>query len=287
MSHILPVLSLSGQENSTPPSSAASQKVFDTAELLEAILVHLQLPDLLRVNTVCKQWFSVIKGSSQLQQALFLHPAKDETAWLVDVVNLPSQIHPLRRDYKSSLRVKAAVSTTSEEYKDHHGLIATPVQLNPLFLHLSPEEMKSNIDAQVDSTTEVEFSISRMHLRKLRYHAAMDMFLTQPPVRQVCVESTRGEHDRAGAIYHLLANHGGYVPEDAASQIYHKEGVRLKHVHDAVLRLGGDSLGIGLVRLFLSGGVVPADEDEKVVAERTEEWRHTMKRSHKRSRRLS
>lgn len=63
----------------------ASQRVLDTTELLEAILLLLPLPDLLRVQAVCRQWQQVIQSSSPLQEKLFLRPAKQDTTWLVEV----------------------------------------------------------------------------------------------------------------------------------------------------------------------------------------------------------
>lgn len=63
----------------------ACQRVFNTTELLESILLLLRLPDLLRVQAVCKQWQEVITRSSALQEKLFFRPTKKDSAWLVDV----------------------------------------------------------------------------------------------------------------------------------------------------------------------------------------------------------
>lgn len=55
----------------------ASAAVFETVELLEAILYELQIKDLLFAQSVTKPWRDVIKNSNKLQQALFFVPVKE------------------------------------------------------------------------------------------------------------------------------------------------------------------------------------------------------------------
>lgn len=57
-------------ETSSQPPDAA-QKVFETVELLEAILLNLPHKRLLINTRVCKTWNSVIKTSTSIQQKLF------------------------------------------------------------------------------------------------------------------------------------------------------------------------------------------------------------------------
>ncbi|KAI7708483.1 hypothetical protein KC353_g11006 [Hortaea werneckii] len=54
--------------------SHASRRALGTPELLEAILYHLPLQDLLRAQSVCKAWQTVIDRSKKLQRALYLEP---------------------------------------------------------------------------------------------------------------------------------------------------------------------------------------------------------------------
>lgn len=51
---------------------AATSRVFNTPELLETILLHLPMNDIISANTVSKQWRASITGSVSLQRALFL-----------------------------------------------------------------------------------------------------------------------------------------------------------------------------------------------------------------------
>ncbi|KAK4498551.1 hypothetical protein PRZ48_011209 [Zasmidium cellare] len=51
------------------------QKVFNTAELLEEVLLYLPMKDVLLDQRVCKTWKNGIDGSIKLQKALFMRPA--------------------------------------------------------------------------------------------------------------------------------------------------------------------------------------------------------------------
>ena len=55
---------------------AATRQVLGTAELLEAILLHLPIRDAILVQQLCKNWFDAITSSIELQRALFLRPTK-------------------------------------------------------------------------------------------------------------------------------------------------------------------------------------------------------------------
>ncbi|KAK3717980.1 hypothetical protein LTR37_005406 [Vermiconidia calcicola] len=60
-----------------PPDNSAMTApaaVFETVELLEAILYKLPVKDLLFAQHVAKLWRDIIKNSNKLQQALFLVP---------------------------------------------------------------------------------------------------------------------------------------------------------------------------------------------------------------------
>jgi hypothetical protein len=68
-SHSPDITSTKRQANLTP----ASHAVFATAELLEAILLHLESRDLLvAAQRVCRTWCELVKTSFRLQEVLFL-----------------------------------------------------------------------------------------------------------------------------------------------------------------------------------------------------------------------
>jgi hypothetical protein len=253
---------------------SACNQVLNTTELLEGILVFLPLPDLLRCQAVTQQWKAVIANSLPIQQKLFLKPIKAETAWLVDITNLPAQRHPLRRDFKARLHVKAAVPLKSPEYKSHYGLSTIPVQLNRLLMQRTPQ-MRAHgfkdltIDQRVDQTTTMSVGSLLQTLSKLEIenHIFMDMLLTQPPVTQ--------------AVVSCWASGMGFADErNHTIQIQVDEGVRLKHVMNELNKsLVGEEASY--VDVLLNGVVSPSEEDEQLVAERTAAWRKEMEASAK------
>ncbi|KAK5124439.1 hypothetical protein LTR85_001656 [Meristemomyces frigidus] len=67
---------ISRQIATTAPALVpASSQLFDTAELLEAILLHLPTKRLLLSQRVCRTWHDMITSSIHLRRALFLEPA--------------------------------------------------------------------------------------------------------------------------------------------------------------------------------------------------------------------
>lgn len=57
----------------------ATQKVFETTELLEMTLIQLPVRDLLFAQRVCKTWNICIDHSSKLRKGLFFQPAGELT----------------------------------------------------------------------------------------------------------------------------------------------------------------------------------------------------------------
>jgi len=57
-------------------ASSPSNRVVSTVELLESILLHVPLNDLLQFQRVCHRWNDTITTSPSLQQVLFLEPSK-------------------------------------------------------------------------------------------------------------------------------------------------------------------------------------------------------------------
>lgn len=72
---------ITSKGTNTPPSAPsdapAATRVLDIAELLETILLHLPLQDLLLSQRVCKTWKGMFDRSHRIQKALFLKPVSD------------------------------------------------------------------------------------------------------------------------------------------------------------------------------------------------------------------
>lgn len=249
----------------------AQQRVFDTTELTEMILAWLPLPSLLRVQSVSTPWRDLIRDSLILQQHLFFKPEKSDKVWLAEVANLPAQNHPLRRDYKSSLRVLAEISRASKFLTTYHGLIATPVRANHLFLHLDPFGGDPNdIDRKVDRGFIGEISLGNTFLQTISNHSMRDMLLTQPPVTSLCAEVLVRrqplEEIPVGLMFPTSGDCGLY-----SAKIMETEGVRLRQIAEALEQMGMLHRAES-IKLFMNGVVEPTDADEKEVRRRTDEW---------------
>lgn len=60
---------------------SVTEAVFLTTELLENILRHLPMKDLLLVQRVCRKWRAVITSNKELQQALYFIPIEPTFRW--------------------------------------------------------------------------------------------------------------------------------------------------------------------------------------------------------------
>ncbi|KAK5169512.1 uncharacterized protein LTR77_005488 [Saxophila tyrrhenica] len=70
-------------------STEAIDNVFGTAELVECILLHLPLRQLVLKQIVCRCWREVAQGSPSVRRALFLDPACALRIWASQVVRYP------------------------------------------------------------------------------------------------------------------------------------------------------------------------------------------------------
>ncbi|KAF2211375.1 hypothetical protein CERZMDRAFT_85541 [Cercospora zeae-maydis SCOH1-5] len=99
--------------------TTAMDRVFNTVELLEAILVNLDLKTVLMTQRVHRTWKCTIQSSPRLQEKLFLRPTSVNTSILLPV-------YPFQSGPKSSSRSFIMGSVIGNP----------PMQRNP-FLHRS------------------------------------------------------------------------------------------------------------------------------------------------------
>lgn len=76
-------------------TAAARNAVFDTAELLEAILVCLPFKELFVVPRVCKSFKQVITSSVHIQQKMFLRSRGVDERWFLPTIKYPTIGGPL------------------------------------------------------------------------------------------------------------------------------------------------------------------------------------------------
>lgn len=230
------------------------------------ILFWIPLPGLLRVQAVNKRWRDLVSGSSTLRQQLFLKPAKVERLWLVEIPDLPSQQRPLRRDYKSALRVLAEVPSNSETLKTFHGLTAMPMQINPLLVCHEPWlEVADSIDKIVDQGYVAEYAAPHNLLQTIGLHSMRNMLLTQPPVTNLCVEAlvVGKPNNDAASVSKFRKFHSAKIVEP--------EGVRMHQVVDAMEKMNALERAES-IKFFMNGVVEATERDEWAVRKRTEDW---------------
>ncbi|KAK4620133.1 Efflux pump radE [Fulvia fulva] len=111
--------------------AAAVDAVFMTTELLEGILQHLPMKDLLLSQRVCHKWKSVIEQSQCLQQALFFLPREPDFAWL----------------YPRSKRTEHIITrvSTGHMMEGKHDIVVYPSgEMNPMFFVQGSNIIKTN-----------------------------------------------------------------------------------------------------------------------------------------------
>jgi len=167
-------------------SSAGSVKqTFDTFELLENVLLHLPLQDLIRMQPLCHAVKSVTTEPPALRKKLFLRPdpCVNKPVWYRGCNNntLAGQA---ANDYIASARA-TQVSP----------VVFTTAVCNPLILR-SCHGRKKRLRIHLDSThqisteysTDLEPCLTLSRLLELPDHASCRaMFITQPPVAEVIV----------------------------------------------------------------------------------------------------
>ncbi|KAK5172622.1 uncharacterized protein LTR77_002742 [Saxophila tyrrhenica] len=278
------------------PPTEPVREFFLLPELLETLFLLLPAQDILRLQRVCKQFRATTIGSLKLQQHLFLRPLKGETAWLVDITNLPAGKGPLSYKHETPLYVKAAVSRTSREFKSHHGMVITPARHNPLFSYSKPPSDHEDLDSKAAKPPYIvlEMHYDRLQWLRQKHHVAMEMFLTNPPVRKVSVDAMLEEPP---------VKHGEQSVQEMREKPLVKRSDRTRHSRQRRLRayqeipvaskkhasfevseLGGVTLGhivhalgklkdrgrVGSMKIYPSGVMIVDMEDEELVRAETE-----------------
>ncbi len=263
----------------------SSSKFFDIPELLEMTLSLLSQAEILRLQSVSKQWKRTIKGSPALQRLLFLSPATIETVWLGYCTFLISENERAkllaRDDYRRCLLyLGASVAGDSEAARTHSWPIFKPAQANPLLLNLLPwgsyDEWSVNERAAWGAREDMSIDAGR--LRALRHNpSAMKMLLTQPPVRGLAIEVeidtplTEEERKTLRGLAHLPP---GREKHELRVQVVvaHKKAVRLKHIAMALRGLAARG-SVKLVRLHLGERFADVNDAEvEVIRKRTIGW---------------
>ncbi|KAK5117137.1 hypothetical protein LTR85_008905 [Meristemomyces frigidus] len=171
-----------GDDNGPPftvqGSADASNRVFSTTELLEAILLQLPVKHVLLAQRVSKQWCSTVVGSVQLQTALCFRPVR-----LVSADDLPDGHLELAKRCRAPRYAScAAPLVTAYEFLASAKQAEKPVT-NPLLTHLLSPTKEATLEDRFAAT----FAFDPLTLKGSYIAAApwSRMYLTQPPVTRL------------------------------------------------------------------------------------------------------
>lgn len=119
----------------------ATAAVFALPELSEIIFMYLPPTDLITVLQVSKQFRTMVHASPELMRRLFLEPAPNKDAWLLEenhMLPYSSSEHPyLHRHFGINADFVAATSIGSVAQVRHQGPQARVVQFNPWLVRTS------------------------------------------------------------------------------------------------------------------------------------------------------
>lgn len=190
-------------------------KMFANKRLFDKICVNLPHKDLLLAQRVCKTFKSLIERSHQLQQALFLLPAKcGSIAWMCAETDPMADCLDDIKTFEELQRVKIMSATTSQRqariywhdgehhtkgvsallpYPAHWGLTATDVDHFRIFENtlLHDKLAASGLFPDCFSIRSQDRALDTKGLSALRaaisyQHASWKrMIITQPPIRRL------------------------------------------------------------------------------------------------------
>lgn len=217
----------------------AHKRVFAVVELLEAILVHLGLKDILVVHRVSKGWQAAVKRSLMLQRALCYAPSKDLLVRIGHHRNKDESAPMGEQQDGTGLQV--ALSTWClQRWSTYHSakefvtdsVDSCTCRVNPLLTTLFHEEIFSLPGFTL---------VTRPHIQRLLACSKPSwdkMYLTQPPATRILLDrfyfdnenSTKTGNERAFSNHHdfvvPMTNEEGITIGDFIRELAEDEGIR-------------------------------------------------------------
>ena len=193
-----------GRKTFTPP------RLFSITEVLECILKHLDLPDLLRAQQVSKWWNEGIQGSALLRKRLFQRPMEEEhvenvfVTKIIPVFAWESTCEKVKDSVYKDLVKKFVEKSRRAGYPDYQQDLVTRVE-QPFQhmgsrihrLHTLHPFLRQHPQTNIQSHLTMEKALDS-HNRNASWRS---MFLSQPPlvesVQIVCGTLQRTLSDNA------------------------------------------------------------------------------------------
>ncbi|KAI5363705.1 putative F-box domain-containing protein [Septoria linicola] len=160
---------------------SAAAGVADVPELLEAILLHLALKDILLAQRVSRTFRDGINSSPTIQRALFLRPSHDFTVALFGPIRTPIK------------------DCTTSCIDWHGGTVSTSRGLLRMACEAS-DDTRHDIEFNpfaIETSRTANVSPRKIHLPRSAIGDEAcwrDMTLSQPPMREVIIDHGRAAH---------------------------------------------------------------------------------------------
>lgn len=201
-------------ETNTDSRRTAVDDVFDVPELLEMILTHLPMKELLLDTSVSKQWKATIAGSHKLQKTLFMVPEPIKSQYQFDPDELRMQETPA-----STFPSSGSMEDLPEDFSNPFVVVVA----NPL-----PVEF-GNLDPYAVGTTLLDETEDYVWMLDLDVSATYygfspswrRMYATQPPAQTL------------RAAIPLDLNPDSNVDD---IEIHNPQGITMGEVVDAIFR---------------------------------------------------
>lgn len=116
-------------------TAAARNTVFHTRELLETIIHHLTVRDVIQLRRVCSAWKYTIESSTSLLRKIFVIRVPTGDLWVTDTFT-----HTMRPYSNKRIQEISELNNIEPRY-----LLARPSELNTAFFKRKPESEKTQI----------------------------------------------------------------------------------------------------------------------------------------------
>lgn len=195
------------------------QAVFNTAELLEAILLEIPMKQLFTIRRVSKQFRDTVNSSVRLQEEMFLRPRKtDKEFWTLRT------LQPYPDGFrKSQMECEFVPSSELVTNQVANAERMQPVRCNPMVCEHRNGSMRTPV-----RTLYSQYEVIDLSLKPLLIHPDMcpEMYLTDPPCTETFVELEIPIKTKPRVFI--------YTKEDI--KISHPEGVTARHISQALMQ---------------------------------------------------
>ena len=174
-------------------TDACRRAVFDTAELLENILIHLTMFEIVRCRRVSSQFRDCIKGSTTIAEKLFLKPRQDIEVWTRTREGDQTNFTRSTESASAAMRKLPEALKWFREREPSMSFIVLP-ELCPLFTdceyprftdcNSSPKRDRTSFRASENTMRIIESMLNNQDVQ----HEPAKMYLSEAPFNAISVD---------------------------------------------------------------------------------------------------